>query len=135
MNDHVEMDLIDETSDIVSAYLSHNPMQPANIPELIAEVHRALHTAAKNAAPKPPAENLVPAVPVKKSITPEHIICLEDGKKFKSLKRHLSRHYGLTPEQYREKWGLPKDYPMVSANYAAARSKFALDMGLGKRKA
>ena len=82
----------------------------------------------------PPSEPLKPAVPIKKSITPDHIVCLEDGKKFKSLKRHLRTQYNMTPEQYREKWGLPPDYPMVAPNYAAARSQLAKQMGLGQQR-
>lgn len=116
-------------SDIVSAYVSNNPMQSAELPELIRDIHatlNALDSAGGSAAA------LEPAVPVKKSITDDFLICLEDGKKFKSLKRHLRSKYGLSPEQYREKWGLPYDYPMVAPSYARKRSALAKEMGLGK---
>lgn len=99
---------------------------------LIADVRRAL--VAPLAPPEPEAKPLEPAVPVRKSVTPDFIICLEDGKKFKSLKRHLRTHYDLTPEQYREKWGLPADYPMVAPSYSATRSQLAKDSGLGTKK-
>ena len=116
-------------SDIVSAYVSNTPMQSAELPELIRDLHatlNALDSAGGGAAA------LEPAVPVKKSITDDFLICLEDGKKFKSLKRHLRSKYGLSPEQYREKWGLPYDYPMVAPSYARKRSALAKEMGLGK---
>ncbi len=121
------------TAQIVSAYLGNNPVPPAEIANLIVQVHAAL----KRLVGEPlagAAEPLKPAVPVKRSITSDFIICLEDGKKFKSLKRHLRTQYHMTPEQYREKWGLPPDYPMVSANYAAARSQLAKQMGLGQQR-
>ena len=127
-------DLVDLTADIVSAYVSHNVVPAADLPELIRSVHSSLGVLSESsvAAPK---EELKPAVPPKKSIMPDYLICLEDGKHFKSLKRHLKTHYDLTPEQYREKWGLPADYPMVAPNYAAARSRLAKEMGLGQRRA
>ena len=100
---------------------------------MISDVYEALGKAAAKAA-QPVKEDLKPAVPIKRSVTPDYIICLEDGKKFKSLKRHLRTHYNLTPEEYREKWGLPHDYPMVAPNYAAARSQLAKKMGLGHRR-
>jgi predicted transcriptional regulator len=124
--------LIALTSDIVAAYVSHNTIVAENLPNVIAAVHGALR-AALNGGEKPKAE-LVPAVPIKKSVTPEHIICLEDGKKFKSLKRHLRTRYDLSPEQYREKWGLAFDYPMTAPAYAATRSQLAKTMGLGRRR-
>jgi predicted transcriptional regulator len=126
--------LIELTAEIVSAYVSNNSIASAELSSLIGDVHAALHrTAAGVAEPEP--EPVKPAVPVRKSITPDYIICLEDGKKFKSLKRHLRTHYDLTPEEYREKWGLPSDYPMVAPNYAKARSNLAKEMGLGQKRA
>jgi predicted transcriptional regulator len=125
--------LIDLAADIVSAYVSNNTVPAADLPALIASVHRALSsTHAGSAEPAP--EPLKPAVNPKKSVFPDYIVCLEDGKKFKSLKRHLRTHYDLSPEEYREKWGLPPDYPMVAPNYAAARSALAKKMGLGQQR-
>ncbi len=121
------------TADIVSAYVSNNSVSPAEIPTLINQVHSAL-TRVSVGAGDAPSEPLKPAVSVKKSITPDHIVCLEDGKKFKSLTRHLRTQYNMTPEQYREKWGLNPDYPMVAPNYAAARSQLAKQMGLGQQR-
>ena len=122
--------------DIVSAYVSNNSVPPSDLPQLIGEIYNALLKVGGNAAAAGPAEPPKPAVPVKRSVSPDFIICLEDGKKFKSLKRHLRTHFNLSPEQYREKWGLPADYPMVAPNYATSRSKLAKNMGLGhKRKA
>lgn len=132
MNEN-EADLIALTAEIVSAYVSHNTIVAENIPNFIASVHTALRAAGVQGAAQP-KEELVPAVSIKKSVTPEYIICLEDGKKFKSLKRHLRTHYNLSPEQYREKWGLAYDYPMVAPLYAAARSELAKSMGLGQRR-
>jgi predicted transcriptional regulator len=109
------------TAEIVSAYVSNNTVASADIPALINQVHSALLRVASGEAPAS-TEPLKPAIPVKRSIHPDYIVCLEDGKKFKSLKRHLRTQYDMTPEQYREKWGLPHDYPMVAPNYAAARS-------------
>ncbi len=127
--------LIELTAEIVSAYVSNNNVDSGEIPDLIRDVHSALHRTAGAAATEPEPEPLKPAVPVRKSVTPDFIICLEDGKKFKSLKRHLRTHYDLTPEEYREKWGLPSDYPMVAPNYAKARSNLAREMGLGQKRA
>jgi predicted transcriptional regulator len=124
---------IELTADIVSAYVSNNTVSAAEIPALINQVHGALMRVSSGQG-EAPAEPLKPAVAVKRSITAEHIICLEDGKKFKSLKRHLRTQYNMTPEQYREKWGLPPDYPMVAPNYAAARSQLAKQMGLGQQR-
>ena len=121
------------TANIVSAYVSNNSVAAADIPALISQVHSAL-LRVSNGQSEASAEPLKPAVTIKKSITPEHIVCLEDGKKFKSLKRHLRTQYNMTPEQYREKWGLPLDYPMVAPNYAAARSQLAKQMGLGQQR-
>ncbi|MER9580947.1 MucR family transcriptional regulator [Mesorhizobium sp. M0276] len=124
--------IIELTADVVSAYVSNNPVPVGDLPALIGQVHAALKgTAGSVSAEKP--EALKPAVPIRKSVTPDYIICLEDGKKFKSLKRHLSTHYGLTPDDYRAKWGLPADYPMVAPNYATARSELAKTMGLGRK--
>ncbi|MDX5366066.1 MAG: MucR family transcriptional regulator [Alphaproteobacteria bacterium] len=124
-------ELIDMTAEIVSAYVGHNKIAPEELPELIHKVFAALSGASSGSA-LPPPQQPEPAVPVRKSITPDFLICLEDGKKFKSLKRHLHTHYNLTPDQYREKWGLPRDYPMVAPNYAQARSRLAKKMGLGQ---
>ena len=123
--------LIDLTTDIVSAYVANNSIDAASLPTLIAGVHAALGGVI--APPTPEAEPLDPAVPIRKSVTPDYIICLEDGRRFKSLKRYLATQYGLTPEQYRAKWGLPADYPMTAPNYAKARSELAKSIGLGLR--
>ena len=128
----VEADLIELSTEIVSAYVSHNAVSPGDLPKLIAEVHGALRALQANETPAP-VEELKPAVPVRKSVANDYIICLEDGKKFKSLKRHLRTHYNLSPEEYREKWGLPADYPMVAPSYSATRSKLAKDNGLGRK--
>ena len=125
--------LIDLTAGIVSAYVGKNTVTQAELPKLIDDVHRALTGAANGAPPREDLGEIKPAVTVKKSLTSDYLICLEDGKKFKSLKRHLRSHYNLSPEQYREKWGLPADYPMVAPNYAQARSSLAKRMGLGQR--
>ena len=124
---------IELTAEIVSAYVSNNPVPAADMPGLINQVHSALLRVSGGHNDVQP-EPLKPAVSVKKSITPDFIVCLEDGKKFKSLKRHLRTQYNMTPEQYREKWTLPPDYPMVAPNYAAARSQLAKQMGLGQQR-
>jgi predicted transcriptional regulator len=134
MDDLVKSELVELTAEIVSAYVSNNTVSAGDVPALIGEIHSALSRAAGGAAPPLEREDLRPAINVKKSVTPEYIICLEDGKKFKSLKRHLRTHYNLSPEEYREKWSLPHDYPMVAPNYAAARSALAKKMGLGTRR-
>ena len=126
--------LIDLAADIVSAYVSNNTVSSSDLPGLIGEVYAALQRTSSGVAPEPMPEPLKPAVPVKKSVTPDYIVCLEDGKKFKSLKRHLRTQYNMTPEEYREKWGLPADYPMVAPNYAQARSDLAKKMGLGQQR-
>ena len=135
MNEQTQQDanLIDLAADIVSAYVSNNAVAAQDLPGLISDVYNALHQTSMG-QPEPEPEPLKPAVPIKKSVTPDYIICLEDGKKFKSLKRHLRTHYDLSPEEYREKWGLPADYPMVAPNYAAARSELAKRMGLGQQR-
>ncbi|WP_046863724.1 MucR family transcriptional regulator [Microvirga massiliensis] len=124
---------IELAADIVSAYVSNNSVPSADLPSLINEVHGALLKVGGGTV-EVPAEAPKPAISVKRSVTPDYIICLEDGKKFKSLKRHLRTQYGMTPEQYREKWGLPADYPMVAPNYAKARSELAKEMGLGQQR-
>ncbi len=123
-------------ADIVSAYVSNNSVASNDLPGLIASVNQALLQAARGVQESQP-EAPKPAVPIKKSITPDYLICLEDGKRFKSLKRHLRTRYDMSPEAYREKWGLPSDYPMVAPNYAQTRSNLAKQMGLGqgRRKA
>ncbi len=129
--------LVELTADIVAAYVGNNPVPQADLPKLIANIYQSLASAAQGAveAKSPDVAELKPAVPVRKSLTPDYIVCLEDGKKFKSLKRHLRTHYDLSPEQYREKWGLPSDYPMVAPNYAEARSSLAKKIGLGQNRA
>jgi predicted transcriptional regulator len=124
---------IELTASIVSAYVSNNSVSASDLPPLIGQVHAALTRIVRGQS-EAASEARKPAVSVKKSITPEHLVCLEDGKKFKSLKRHLRTQYNLTPEQYREKWGLAPDYPMVAPNYAAARSRLAKQMGLGQQR-
>jgi len=124
---------IELAADIVSAYVSNNSVPAGDLPQLISEVYNALLRVGSGAAAAP-AEPPKPAVAVKRSVTNDFIICLEDGKKFKSLKRHLRTQYGLSPEEYREKWGLPADYPMVAPNYAKARSNLAKQMGLGQQR-
>ena len=125
--------LIELTAEIVAAYVGNNPVSTTDLPTLISSVHGALG-GISGVAPAEAAEKQKPAVPVRRSIQNDYIICLEDGQKFKSLKRHLMTHYGLTPEQYREKWDLPSDYPMVAPAYAAARSRLAKEMGLGQKR-
>lgn len=127
-------ELLDFTTEIVAAYVSNNAVNSADLAGLIASTHSALRSLALPPAP-PEAEPLVPAVPIKRSVTPDYIICLEDGKKFKSLKRHLATHFQLTPDAYRTKWGLPSDYPMVAPNYTATRSALAKSSGLGRKPA
>ncbi len=124
-------EIIDLTAEIVASYVENNSLSVMEVPALIQSVHRALTSVASGAdaveaAPKEPA------VPVRRSITPDYLVCLEDGRKFKSLKRHLRTKYNLSPEDYRAKWGLAKDYPMVAPNYAKARSDLAKQMGLGQ---
>jgi predicted transcriptional regulator len=125
-------DLTELAAAIVSAYVSNNSVQVSDLSKLIGEVHRAL-TSSQAGTVEPKQEPLTPAVNPKRSVHPDYIICLEDGKKFKSLKRHLRTHHNMSPEQYREKWGLPHDYPMVAPNYAQARSALAKKMGLGQK--
>ncbi len=125
--------LIELASQIVSAYVAHNPVPVAELPRLIERVYATL-SEIEGAPVAEPKSELKPAVPVRKSVTEDHIVCLEDGKKFKSLKRHLRTRYDMSPEEYREKWGLAPDYPMVAPNYAKQRSDLARKMGLGLMK-
>jgi len=134
MADNEGSDYIELTADIVSASVSNNSVPASDLPALINDVHAALSRVVSGVAPVVLAEAPRPAIPVKKSITADYLICLEDGKKFKSLKRHLRTQYNMSPEQYREKWGLPPDYPMVAPNYAEARSQLAKRMGLGQQR-
>ncbi|MDX9688886.1 MAG: MucR family transcriptional regulator [Alphaproteobacteria bacterium] len=122
--------LLGLAAQIISAYLSHNPMSPADLPAFMANVYQNL-SRLDSSAPTAPETRPDPAVPVRRSVAPEYIICLEDGKKLKMLKRHLKTAYNMTPEQYRERWNLPADYPMVAPNYAKQRSKLAKQIGLG----
>ena len=133
MSDPAGKSYIDLTADIVSAYLSNNPTPASEIPNLISQVHSALLRVSSGRS-ETPLEPSKPAVSIKKSIAPDYLVCLEDGKRFKSLKRHLRTQYNMTPEQYREKWGLPPEYPMVAPNYAVARSQLAKKMGLGQQR-
>ena len=133
MGDAMDTDFIGLTAEIVSAYVANNTVAPADLPALIGQIHTALQRVSSGQA-QLSSEPLKPAVAIKKSINPDFIVCLEDGKKFKSLKRHLRTQYGMTPEQYRDKWSLPADYPMVAPNYAAARSQLAKQMGLGQQR-
>lgn len=121
---------LEQVAEIVSAYVANHAISPADLPALIASTHNAMHLLPA-AQVEEQVEVLKPAVPIKKSVTPDFIICLDDGKKFKSLKRHLSV-LGMTPDQYRAKWKLPSDYPMVTSNYAAMRSALAKSNGLGR---
>ncbi|MER8955854.1 MucR family transcriptional regulator [Mesorhizobium sp. M0045] len=128
-----QADLVSVTAEIVSAYVSNNPLPVGELSKLIGDTYVALQGIG---TPVPPAAiKLEPAVPIKKSVSPDFIICLEDGKKFKSLKRHIGTHYNLSPDQYRQKWNLPADYPMVAPNYAATRSALAKSIGLGRKEA
>jgi predicted transcriptional regulator len=129
-------DSLELAAELVAAYVSNNPVPKSELLDLILAVHSALARLGNEPELAPPqAETKSPAVPIRRSVTPDYLICLEDGKRFKSLRRHL-RGLGLTPEQYREKWKLPSDYPMVAPNYAARRSALAKKIGLGqKRKA
>jgi predicted transcriptional regulator len=131
MNMDDKSEIIEMTADIVSAYVGNNSVSASELPSLIQSVHRAL-AGVSNGSETVEAAPKEPAVPVKRSITPDHLVCLEDGRKFKSLKRHLRTKYNMSPEDYRAKWGLPKDYPMVAPNYAKARSELAKQMGLGQ---
>ena len=128
----IELDLTSLTADIVSAYVSHNAMTSDKLPNFIGSIYGALSKASAQGA-EPPKAELNPAIAIKKSVTRDYIVCLEDGKKLKSLKRHVRSEHNMSPEEYREKWGLPRDYPMVAPAYAARRSQMAKTMGLGRR--
>ena len=124
-------ELLGLTSEIVAAHVSNNSVAMSDLPTLIEQVYKTLSTVGKDAEAQ--GERLTPAVPIKKSITPDYIICLEDGKRLKMLKRHLKTAYNMTPDEYRARWGLPSDYPMVAPNYANQRSSLAKAIGLGTR--
>jgi len=126
----IDKDLMRLTAQIVSAHVGNNSVAVTDLPSLIREVHDSLSTVGRT---EPQPDRPQPAVPVKKSVTQDYIICLEDGKKLKMLKRHLKTAYGMTPEEYRERWGLPPDYPMVAPSYAEHRSSLAKKIGLGTR--
>lgn len=128
----VQPDFVGLTAEVVSAFVMHNPIQKSDLPDLIAAVHTSLIGLSQKGVARE-AEKPVPAVSIKKSLSPDYLISLEDGRRYKSLKRHLSGR-GLTPERYREKWGLPPDYPMVAPNYAKQRSDLAKSMGLGRTR-
>jgi predicted transcriptional regulator len=132
MTENSPSNYIELAADIVSAFVTNNSIPAAELPALIGTVHTALKQVANGGVQ--PREELKPAVPIKKSITADYVICLEDGRKLKSLKRHLRSAYGLTPDQYRAKWGLEPDYPMVAPNYAKKRSELAKSMGLGQKR-
>jgi len=126
--------VVELTAEIVAAYVANNPVAQSDLPKLIGEVYRSLSGATNIIEQKPEPPEQKPAVPVRKSVTADYITCLEDGKKFKSIKRHLRTHHNLSPEQYREKWDLANEYPMVAPNYAQARSNLAKKIGLGQRR-
>jgi len=128
-----QLDTVSIAADIVAAYVSNNPLPVGELPKLIGDIHAALKGIGTPATE--PVVKQEPAVSIKKSVTADFIICLEDGKKFKSLKRHIGVHYNLSPEEYRQKWNLPADYPMVAPNYAATRSALAKASGLGRKAA
>src|SRR5918994_2833078 len=127
-----DTNVVELATEIVSAYVGNHNVATGDLASLIRDVHTALQQSA-NGGSEPEPEPLTPAVSVKKSVQPDYIVCLEDGKKFKSLKRHLRTDHNLSPEEYRAKWGLPRDYPMVAPNYAASRSELAKKMGLGRK--
>jgi predicted transcriptional regulator len=129
-----ERTTVELAAEIAAAFVSNNSVRPADLPGLIGDIHGALQRFSSAEAAVAEPEKLTPAVPIKKSIMPDYVICLEDGRKFKSLKRHLRTAYNLTPDQYRAKWGLPSDYPMVAPAYAKARSALAHKMGLGSKR-
>ena len=132
MNEHTQdLDILSMTSDIICSYISSNKVDAAELPKLINSVYNALQNPNTTSSSSQPQEA---AVPVNKSITDDYIICLEDGKKLKMLRRYLRSHYNMSPDDYREKWGLPKDYPMVAPSYSEKRSSLAKDIGLGSKK-
>ena len=125
-------DILRMTAEVVAAYVRNNPLPTAELSSIINTVHESL--SALDGGETPKAEPQRPAVSIRRSVQPDHIVCLEDGKKLKMLKRHLRTTYGLSPEEYRAKWGLPPDYPMVAPNYAKQRSEFAKQIGLGRKR-
>ena len=133
MSDPSQTSLVDVTTEVVAAYVTKNPVRPTDMPALIASVHDAFTSLGKPAVTEAVAEPLKPAVPIKKSVTDEFIISLEDGRKLKSMKRYLTKR-GMTPAEYRTKWGLPADYPMLAPAYAKARSALAKTLGLGRKR-
>ena len=133
MSETRDLDTIERAAGITAAYVRHNALSATDLPTLLKSVHSALLGLYKVTAPVASLEAQAPAVSIKKSITPEYLICLEDGLKFKSLKRHLRTDFGLTPDQYRAKWNLPSDYPMVAPAYSARRSALAKSIGLGRK--
>lgn len=132
MTTHTKPELLEMTSEIVASFVSHNPVASTSLPDLIKTIHSTLTELASDDPADAPRPD--PAVPIAKSITPDHIICLEDGRKLKMLKRYLRSRYNLTPDEYRARWGLPHDYPMVAPNYAKVRSQKAKEIGLGRKK-
>jgi predicted transcriptional regulator len=133
MSEDTRIEYVELAAEIVSAYVSNNSLPPGELPALIGDIYASLVNVTHVVVDEPP-EPQKPAISIKRSVTPDYIICLEDGKQFKSLKRHLRTQYNLTPEEYREKWGLASDYPMVAPNYAKARSDLAKEMGLGQQR-
>lgn len=125
---------IELAAEIAAAFVSNNSVRPGDLPTLIGDIHGALQRVSSGAAAAAEPDKPVPAVPVKKSVTPDYLICLEDGQKFTSMKRHLRNEHNLSPDQYRAKWNLPADYPMVAPAYAKARSALAVKMGLGQKR-
>ena len=132
MTSHSKAELLEMTTDIVSSFVANNPVPAAGLPDLLKTVHDTVSDLASDKPAEAPRPD--PAVPISKSITPDHIICLEDGRKLKMLKRYLRSRYDLTPDEYRSRWGLPADYPMVAPNYAKKRSAFAKEIGLGRKR-
>ncbi len=128
-DDKPSPELLELTTKVVAAHVANNPIAVTDVPGLIATVHQALATL----GPEEPAPRPEPAVPIKQSVKPEYIVCLDDGKKLKMLKRHLRTAYDMSPDEYRERWGLPRDYPMVAPNYAKQRSELAKNIGLGRK--
>ncbi|MEC8710405.1 MAG: MucR family transcriptional regulator [Pseudomonadota bacterium] len=132
MKENENSELLALTADIVAAHVSNNSVAVGDLPRMIADVYDSLSGLGE--APAPVEEELVPAVAIRSSIKPDFLVCLEDGKKLKMLKRHLKTAYNMSPDEYRQRWGLPSDYPMVAPNYAAQRSKLAKEIGLGTRR-
>ncbi|MEM1147756.1 MAG: MucR family transcriptional regulator [Pseudomonadota bacterium] len=132
MSTHSKTELLEMTADIVSSFVANNPVPAGGVADLLKTVHVTVEDLAAGKPAEPPRPD--PAVPISKSITPDHIVCLEDGRKLKMLKRYLRSRYDLTPDEYRARWGLPSDYPMVAPNYAKKRSAFAKEIGLGRKR-